>query len=78
MGSAVGDASGKAAASFWKMSSLFSAAFVEGSSCVLSQTYLRAAPATLSPITKFKPWSRSSANAAIISKAENEKSTQKF
>lgn len=40
MGSAMADTSGKAATSFWKMSSLFSPPFEEGSSCVLSQTHL--------------------------------------
>lgn len=36
MGSAMGDTSGKAVKSFWKMSSPFE----EGSSCALSQTHL--------------------------------------
>lgn len=40
MGSAMGDTSGRAATSFWKTNSLFSAPFEEGSSCVLSQTHL--------------------------------------
>lgn len=39
-GSAMGDASGKALTSFWKMSAPFCALFEEGSSCVLSQIHL--------------------------------------
>lgn len=54
-GSAMGDASGKALTSFWKMSAPFSALFEEGSSCVVTDPPalggLRALLSTLSPIS---------------------------
>lgn len=81
MGSAMGDTSGRAATSFWKMnSSLFPLPLKRAPPvCCHRPTCTGRAQSTAHHVvTNLRPWSGSCANAAIISKAENEKSTQKF